>query len=519
MAIVVISLPFLNLGMSIGGFWLAGAWVLHTAYQLISGEDRYRNLHLLRENSIALFLIGVFLLHVVGMIHTEDISYGLKDLRIKLPMLFMPVVFTGIPAFSTGMRKYLEDLFILACASAALVIIFKFGWADGPNSVRDAHPFISHIRFGLMVALAAYLSSRGLIKNRSTRLAFAYLPLLLLFFYYFIRMQSITGVLTFLAAIVISGLVEANRSPISRLSRFTSISLLIIGMVSLFVVGSSAYRYFTVEIPEKESLPKETSYGHAYFHKYGDSQVENGHLIWYNISWGEMAGAWRTRSEVPYESTLRNGQDLSHTLIRYLSSKGLKKDKDGVMALSDEDIANIEMGYTNFLNKDKNGLLLRLHKVYFEVNAYLNGANPSGNSLTQRFEFWKAGKHILSQKWLIGTGTGDLPRAFERAYEEIDTKLDPAFRHRAHNQYMTLWIGLGIPGLLAALGLIIFPFFDRSRKALNPKSLAFLTIIAFSFLTEDTLETQVGQTFFSFFYCYFLILDQVGSKKQAHPQK
>ena len=492
--------------MSIGGFFLAGVWILQSIQLGVKFKDPLHSFKKFANHPIALLAVAFYLLHLVGMIHTEDVAYGLKDLRIKLPLLFLPIVFTGIPAFSRKERSIIEYLFIFASAAAALIIWINYELHFKPTgNVRAAHLFISHIRFGLMVALAAYLIYRHLLFDKSKTRFVLVLPLLILLIY-LLRLQSITGSLSLVVVLVISGWVEVARMKHARLKWMLSAFLITMMLGAAGYVGIEAYSYFQIPHHSSEELSQLSAEGNPYEHKTGDTQVENGTLIWSFICWGELADAWRKRSDIPFEGLDKANQPVSSTLIRYVSSKGLKKDREGVNALSDEDIRWIERGVSNYKSPKRRGISRRLQVLFFEINGYLNHANPSGNSLTQRFEFWRAGKYILSDRWLIGVGTGDPPRAFERAYNEIDSPLENHVRHRAHNQYLSLWISLGVIGLIWFLSVLILPFFlcTRSRSL---KYIAFITIAILSFFTEDTLETQVGITFFSFFYCYFLILE------------
>lgn len=511
---MVLSLPFLNLGMSIGGIFLASTWLLHSIYLGIKNSDPLFNLKKVTSSSIALTIVGFFLLHIVGMIHTEDVAYGLKDIRIKLPLLFMPLVFTGAPKFSRNTKNIIEYLFIGACAIAALITIINYSLNyTTTGNVRQAHLFTSHIRFGLMAALAIYLAYRHLLFDQKKLKWILAIPLVTLLFY-LLKLQSITGIISLLVVFVVTGWIEVKRMK-SKKWRLALSTLLLFAMLGpLAYLFQQAKNYFDVKIPSEVELQSLTQEGNPYEHKLGDTQVENGTLIWYFISWGELADAWRQRSEIPFEGNDKANQSVASTLIRYISSKGFKKDREGVNGLSDEDIKWIERGVPNYLFVQENGGKRRLQVLFFEINGYLNGANPSGNSLTQRFEFWRAGKHILKSRWLIGVGTGDPPRAFKQAYSELESPLEEQFRHRAHNQYMSMWISLGLIGMVWLVVLLFIPIVI-SPRARSLKFIAFLVIVSMSFLTEDTLETQVGITFFSFFYCYFLLLPIEGKNKSA----
>jgi O-antigen ligase len=152
-------------------------------------------------------------------------------------------------------------------------------------------------------------------------------------------------------------------------------------------------------------------------------------------------------------------------------------------------------------------LAKRLDKIMFEYANYKAGGTPNGHSVFQRLEFWRAAWFIICGQPLSGVGTGDVKSAFADAYDQIDSKLDPQFRLRAHNQYLTMWLTYGIVGLLA----FIYVLFSGWKKPGNKRPLLriFILISALSFLSEDTLESQAGVMFFVMFALLFNLKREV----------
>jgi O-antigen ligase len=124
-----------------------------------------------------------------------------------------------------------------------------------------------------------------------------------------------------------------------------------------------------------------------------------------------------------------------------------------------------------------------------------------------RWEFWKAGINILKKHWLLGVGTGDVAHAFSKSYDEIKSELNPEYRLRAHNQYLTFAVALGMLGFIPIL-YFFFLWIKIRPKAQNRNYLAwvFLIISFLSMINEDTLETQAGVSFIVYFACLFLVL-------------
>jgi O-antigen ligase len=218
-----------------------------------------------------------------------------------------------------------------------------------------------------------------------------------------------------------------------------------------------------------------------------------------------MAAAWEQRSEIPFEGQDRAGHSIKGTLIRYLTSKGLRKDRNGLNALTEQDIRNIENGVASAVLMKHKGIRRRLDRILFEYESFRTGQNPNGHSVFQRIEFWKAGSGIISNNFWWGVGIGDVKRAFADQYNVMNSPLDEVHRLRAHNQWMTVWITSGLSGFLVFV-LAWFTLFRRSSHARTMLFTAFFIIASLSFVTEDTLESQAGVSFFAFIGSVILFL-------------
>src|SRR5690606_40987232 len=103
------------------------------------------------------------------------------------------------------------------------------------------------------------------------------------------------------------------------------------------------------------------------------------------------------------------------------------------------------------------GIRSRIRATLWEIYQYQHFNNPGGHSLAMRFEFWKTAFSIISDHPFTGVGTGDVPTAFKNKYDELKSPLAPQYRLRAHNQYLTVAIALGIPVLVWFLLSLILP--------------------------------------------------------------
>ena len=115
---------------------------------------------------------------------------------------------------------------------------------------------------------------------------------------------------------------------------------------------------------------------------------------------------------------------------------------------------------------------------------------------------WKVGIGLIKQNPIFGIGTGDINIAYNDALLRNTSQL--AHRGlRSHNQYISIMVTLGFFGFFVFIFSIVYPAYI-SKAYKNPMFLFFLIILVVSMFWEDTIESQVGVTLYSFFYIFFL---------------
>lgn len=121
-----------------------------------------------------------------------------------------------------------------------------------------------------------------------------------------------------------------------------------------------------------------------------------------------------------------------------------------------------------------------------------------------RFTSWSVGIEIIHQYPWTGTGAGDLLAESKRVSKELFPNMtNDDDRKMPHNEFIWIWAATGIFGLIAYCAAFLYPFIAgiRYRNWL----FGLLAIIFFtSFLTEYTLEEQIGSTFYLVFLLIFL---------------
>ena len=462
----------------------------------------------LKSNRAFKVFLLFFLLHIIGMAWSTDMQYGLRDLKIKLPILVIPLMVVTSDELSVKELRMVLTAFIAGClvgSFASVLALLDVIHVD-LTDYRNASLFIGHIRFALMIVLALLFSAYLLFRPREGEpwylrllylLALAWLPLFL------IILKSLSGIIIIVALVLFLTLILVQTVR-DRAGRFMlTVMIIFIPLFAIVYTGNAIKRFYTFEQVDFDELDSLTVEGTPYAHQPGNRETENGHFVWINVSPEELERAWSVVSDYDYMGTTDNGNQIRYTLIRYLTSKGLRKDAAGVRRLDSIDVAAIERGIANHIYLDRFALYPRVYEVIWEFDRYKLGYSPNDKSLIQRYFYLKAGLSIASENLLYGVGTGDVRQAFTRYYEENNSPLRLERRRRAHNQYLTFMVAFGIPGLLVCLFAFIYPVFLRRRWG-SFMAIVFLLTLALSMLDEDTLENNPGVVMFSFFYALFI---------------
>jgi hypothetical protein len=450
----------------------------------------------IKANQLFILISLFWFLHIIGLLWTTNSSFAFNDIRVKLPLIVIPLLFT-IQPIEFKEQKWLLRFFLGSLILTSLYNFLSyqqlFGYRDY-NDIRGLSLFGSHIRYGILIAFGAVISLFQFFKTTSGKII--YLLLFIWFTYYTYFSQIISGTLA-----IVFGCLSLI---FLILYQYRKVYAYILGII-VFVIPAAAIISNLSEpikspISEKDlpKLPLKTREGNDYVHYFVDTKDSKGNYLFVNLCEDELRREWNNVSSFDYDSLDEKGQEIRFTLIRYMTSMGLKKDAENFHKLKKKDVSNIEEGIAE-KEDGRTGIMARINGIRFQL---LANADPNGHSLLQRLEYWRTSLKIIQQNWLFGVGTGDLQMAFDEQYEQDNSKLNKENRLRAHNTYLTVWITFGVLSLL--FFFLIVKYFLAMIKYENYLGLAFITIAIVTFFIEDTLETQTGVTFFSFFYGLFL---------------
>ncbi|MBP7407526.1 MAG: O-antigen ligase family protein [Flavobacteriales bacterium] len=494
LVLCTVFLPWSTAFLSMAQMLLAANWF---AEGIAKGTMRER-LRSAFTTAPSLVFLSFLLLHVVGLLWTQDMAWGIDLGRILFPVLVFGAVLAGSPRLS---RSELRIILLFgawsAVACALFGVLFNKGAAD---DYRALSIFISHIRLALLLCIAVVI----FLHYRSVKWwvnAAQYCGALLAV-YFLDRLGSIQG---FVILALIASVMLLRRSrrwgTVPRWALRISVAVVPIALVAAALALIDARHE---PIPADLAARVEyTAGGERYYHDTTNTQTENGTHVWTYLAWGELRRAWVLRSDRTLDDLDDKGHPLWSTTVRYLASKGMLKDSASVMALSDDDVRAIEHGMSNALHDQRGSIRVRMEEVLFELDLYRNKGLASGHSVTMRIEFQKAGWALAKANWLYGVGTGDTQRAFDAYYTAARSTLEPQWRLRAHNEYLTLWISFGIFGLLWSLCTWYWPAYKLGAWK-QPLFIAWAIAFGVSCFTDDTIETQAGATFFALYYALFV---------------
>ena len=451
------------------------------------------------HNKVAVVMVSIYLMHFIGLIYTSDFQYAFKDLRIKLPLLVFPLILSTMKPLT---RKQFDTVLWFFIGSVFFVTILgaiKFIRRDFVD-VRELSVFVSHIRVSLCIVFSIFILGYFCVKRHYKAILKAVVVFLVLWFLWQITiLESFISIIIILALCFVLMMYYVFRSTKKYFKICMVVTIVVVAFISLYLPYKIIDDYTNPTQINVEQLDTHTKLGNPYVFDTVHFGVEDARYVGLYLAKNEMINAWNDRSV----KKITEYDAAYYTLVRYLTSKDLRKDAEGVGQLSEDDIRNIENGVANYNYIDNPGFKTRIMKVMIAFANYKKDGNANGSSVFQRVEYIKASFNIIKKNPMIGVGTGDLADSFAKYYEETNSKLLPEYRFRSHNQYLAMAVAFGMIGLIWFLLSMIYPFI-ADKKNRNYVYFVFLFIMMLSMLTEDTLETQIGVTLFAYFNSFLV---------------
>ena len=425
-------------------------------------KEYYQNL---KKNKFFLIVLLFFLFHLIALIWSDNLDYGLNDIRRKLSIIAVPLILIAKPVNYRKEYKAILFCFISALIITSLINAISYFYFEDHfvfKDLRDMSLFNSHIRYAIMIALGV--------------------PIL------FELVGGKKGIYLILPFVI-------------WLLFYTYISQVLTGLISLFTI-LFAYILYKLIIEKKikslSFLILSCAVGFGFFYVSLFSEPVSIEPTKANFS--SMRHEWDKKSNRSFNGQDKRNQQLKYTLSRFLESKGLTKDAKGVKNLTEKEVRAVENGMAD-ATEMKIGFWGRLEGLRYQIH---HSNDPNGHSLLQRIEAWETGMEIIQDHPFVGVGTGDVDDAFKEKYAENQSELIPINQIRAHNTYLTSMLTFGVLGLILFL-FLLYSYLKAQLDYRQMMGFIFMMVMAVTFLFEDTLETQTGITLFSFFAALYSI--------------
>ena len=456
------------------------------------------------RNKPAVIFASIYLLGVIGLIFTGNFPRATHALRIKLPLLLFPLVFSTTPPLDKKEFKTLLRFYVAAILAGTLIGSIKMITGNYVN-VREFSPFISPVRFGLNITFGVFVLLYFIARDKNfSVLTKIFMTLLVVWFIWFLtKMESVTS-LGIMFAVSLGILVYLTFQIKKRGIRLAVLSVIVlVPVIFIFYIKNEVTRMTHVSTDQIPPASAKTARGNPYVFDTVHYGIEDGRYVGAYLCLPELKQAWNRRSRIPFNGKDKNGNLVKTTLIRYLTSKNLKKDAEGVAQLTEKDIRNIENGIANVHYINHPGLHSRLLVMIKGWQVYQKTGKAGGNSALQRYAYLRAAVNVIRRNFWTGVGTGDLWETLGHEYLRIHLGLEHYVGYPAHNQYVDTFVSFGVFGFIWFVFALVYPPV-KTNSFRNYFFVVFYAIMLLSMLSDDTMETHAGVTLFSFFLSMFM---------------
>lgn len=301
--------------------------------------------------------VGVLVLMILQTVLSDD-HFSL--LPLGLTTRLVPLVTLTALGREYKVRQRLSDGLAVGCAVALAFGVTDYAVSPYPQGLT---PFV----FLSAALLLDELANRAI---SSTRRWVVIAELAFLFALYFAFGQSLSLlVLPFALLVGVGRLIALIRYPIGRLSLWV---VLLIGWLGMASYVSHVGDVYFVNSPKMEKpLCDTTVNGNRYSHDTLSNAHECGYPTYAYVCKEELEAGWVRVSSVPLTEVSRLGTSVGDALIRYLTSRGFRKDSVGISLLSPEEITAIERGVYNWRLRGKGAIYRELWQECQAVENYM----------------------------------------------------------------------------------------------------------------------------------------------------
>ncbi len=279
--------------------WLLSAVSIAGAANWLLGGELRTKMRIFIGRRDMLILLSLFGMYLLWLANTSDFQGALHELKIKLPLLFFPVVIGSSFRVTSEHLRLMLFSFIAGCmvAVGAGYLALAGLWPVEVDDSRDLALFVQAIRLsillnmGIFAALWLCFDSRSGSKTLRVILAAAAAVMALFLFH----LLSVTGVVLFIILLGGTGIYLSlqRRHRTIGLAFLTAAAAVIAATVILMATTWHDLRI--PSDPDANSLRQATLSGNSYTHYPEETLLENGHLVWINVCEEELRNEWNRR--------------------------------------------------------------------------------------------------------------------------------------------------------------------------------------------------------------------------------
>ena len=497
--IFVLSLPFSESFISIS----SGLILL---VQLALSFFRRNAFSAVKDPSLWL-ISSIFLIYVVGLLFTKDIQFGLYELKKAVFWLVLSFGVILSPKLSTKNFWFILTLFVFGVTVSTFFSFSKMLFHNvlGIENFRAVN-FVSHIPFSFQISFSIFILffsffyENSVLKKLNPAIRIGWIIWLL---FSLVVLKSMLGIAAFFASLIPLSVFIIKQLGRNKYRNAFIFVMILFFCLPLFYVGWAISIFYDVKYTSVSTVDSKTKLGNDYQFDFNQKFKENGYYVSWYVCEAELASAWNEKAKVKYNQLDTNGYLVSETLKRYLTSKGLKKDKEGVSSLTERDIQNIESGIANYIyDAPFYAIYPRIYETIWEVDRYILTGDANDQSFSQRIEYAKAALDIIKNNSWFGIGTGNFQIEFEKAFINRNSSLNEKFYGSAHNQYLSYLLKFGLVGFVYIM-FVVFYVVYKKRLFRNPLFLIFFFYMMVANFGDSNWETHVGLPYFVFFTCLF----------------
>ena len=475
--------------MSVSLIGLTLNWILELDFQI-----KWKKIK--DQKYLPIIFSGLFLIEFFWLPISKDTTIGLNVLRIKLPLLLLPLIIGSCTSFSKREWKIIITTFFIGILVSTiwvyLVSLEVLPTKKDSGTIRDASIFMSHIRYSVLLSFSTVLILCLAFKNLINKLIAVIIFLWLVFLIF--KLATITAILGLSFSLVFLFIAflfsSKNKNKIVYIAGIASLFFL----VGLYITAT-VKDFYHVKSKERSLLTYSIG-GEKYQLDFKDNTTENGFYLWENIAQKELERCWNRKSKFSFTSKDKKKQPVKATLYRFLTSKGLHKDSVGLSNLTQNEIQKIENGETSSVSY--NNFEKRIRSLLYQKESRKKNSDSNNQTINQRVVFWKAGIDIFLNQPAFGYGPGGAKTQYKKYYKNRNTNLNKSNQLLAHNQFITQAINLGALGIIIWI-FVLFYSFIKVEKGMLLFFVPYLILMFFAFMSDDMLEVQAGVTIFSFF--------------------